>query len=269
MKFSKFHGTGNDFIIIEPQESGFDYQLLAREICDRHKGIGADGLLYYSKSNIADIKMNYINQDGSIAKMCGNGIRCLAKYVYEERIVVTKKFVIETLDGLKEVEILEDNNIKVNMGSFSLDEKKHITIDGINDMNYSIKIQDQLIKAYSVEFGVPHTVIIEEEHLKNNIDYLGPIIENKSIYLNGTNVNFAKVINESKIELKTWERGAGHTLSCGTGSCATAIILNYLGLVNNKVEIIVEGGILRVVVSENIFLIGPSIRVCDGEYHRG
>ncbi len=266
MKFSKYHGTGNDFIIIHPQENEFDYQKLAREICDRHMGVGADGLMYYSNSKIADIKMHYINRDGSIAKMCGNGIRCLAKFLYDEDVVKKKNFIIETLDGLKEINISKDNNIRVNMGKFESKNTVPVTKQGINDMDYIVNLGEKSINAYSLQFGVPHTVILEKENFGNDIEFWGPKIENKNIYNDGTNVNFVKVINEFKIEIKTWERGAGHTLSCGTGCCATAIVLNKLDLINNKVEIIVEGGILKIIISDDIILIGPAIKICKGEY---
>jgi diaminopimelate epimerase len=210
--------------------------------------------------------MHYINSDGSIAKMCGNGIRCLAKFLYDEDVIKKKNFIIETLDGLKEINITEENNIRVNMGKFESKNTVSVTKQGINDMDYKIDLGDKSIKPYSIQFGVPHTVILEKDDLGNDIEFWGPKIENDKIYNEGTNVNFAKVIDEFKIVLKTWERGAGHTLSCGTGCCATAIILNKLSLINDIVEIIVEGGILKVIISEDIILIGPAIRICKGEF---
>lgn len=269
--------AGNDFVVF----NGFkyeikDYRNLALKACHRHFSVGADGILVCEGSDIADMKMIYYNSDGSRGEMCGNGIRCFAKYVYEERLIDKKTFTIDTLAGVKTVWIETDNNnkvkaIKVNMGKPLLDPKD-IPVDLNKDrvIEETMKIDGQKIIFSSVLVGVPHTVIFVEDINDVDINGLGRKVENHSLFPNKTNVNFIEVVDRNNINIYTWERGAGRTLGCGTGSCASVVIGNIVGKLDNTVHVKTEGGELEVQLKEDyeIYMKGIANRICDGVFHQ-
>lgn len=265
------HGLGNDFIVIDNRDDSIaNLNELAVKVCDRHFGIGADGILIVEKSYLADIKMNIINSDGSTAEMCGNGIRCFSKFVYEKGIINEQVINIETLAGIMKAELKVENskviNIRVNMGSPILD-KKSIPYDGDgNNMDYSIEINDKKYNAATILLGVPHTVVYVDSIDKNEVIENGRIIEKSNIFPNKTNVNFVNVISRDKIEVRTWERGAGYTLACGTGTCASVVASFLLGKTNNRVEAILFGGKLYIeYVDGKVFMTGPAEFICEGK----
>ncbi|MDM8533126.1 diaminopimelate epimerase [Clostridiaceae bacterium HSG29] len=266
MKFSKYHGTGNDFILIDYISSEFDYSGFAIKICNRHKGVGADGLMYYSESDKADIMMNYINSDGSIGEMCGNGIRCFVRFLSDNNVISKKNFKVETLAGIMDVTIIDDINIMINMGERTL-ESKDMLKNNEKLINHEINVKDRKFIITSLLFGVPHTVIEVDKITEELALKYGPILEKNEIFKNGSNINFVEINDENNISVITWERGAGLTLSCGTGSCAAAIVMNENGKVNNDINVKVLGGKLNVKLDKDVFLTGEAIKICDGSFY--
>lgn len=270
MKFTKMHGSGNDFIVIDDLDNRFLglESKLAAKLCRLHFSVGGDGILLVRKSNCAQIQMVIINADGSYASMCGNGIRCFAKYVYESKLVDGEAISIETGDGVKKALLkvcdCEVTNVTINMGnpSFNPDSIPALTEEKIIDRNISIDGKNYTID--SMLMGVPHTVVF------GNLDKCmveeGRDIEKCNLFPKGTNVNFCEVINKNKIRVKTWERGAGPTLACGTGSCACVVACLNHGYTCNKVEVSVPGGTLVVeITDEGVMMTGPAIVSFAGE----
>lgn len=275
MKFTKMHGAGNDFILLHSSDNCFeDIPKLTIRMCHRRFGVGADGLMTYEKSLTADIKMNYYNSDGSRASMCGNGIRCFSKFVYDNKIVDSNIFHVETDDGIKHIIIhIEDKEkmmIDVDMGYPSFkSEDVPVKSENENFILKELEIEGLKIKVSSIHMGVPHTVIYLKEFEDINLDYIGERIENLDIFKKKTNVNFVKILDRKKIEVKTWERGAGRTLACGTGCCSSVILGNYLGYLEADVEVITEGGELFISLNKNFktLMSGTAISVFSGEFY--
>lgn len=269
IKFTKMHGAGNNFIVLEDLDNRFkDLNLLAKVLCDRAFGIGGDGILVVKKSNTVDIDMVIINADGSYAAMCGNGIRCFAKYVYENGIVNKELINIGTGDGIKIAKLVVKDGVAsevtIDMGIPSFEPDKIPAIIDKPIINKTINIQGKDYILNTMLMGVPHTVIIDK--LNNYQVEEGKLIEKLSIFPEGTNVNFCEVVNKSEIRVKTWERGAGATLSCGTGACASVIACNNLGLVQDKVLVHIPGGTLKIEVTPNgVLMTGPAVKVFQGE----
>lgn len=273
IKFQKFHGTGNDFILFNESDLSIeDYSLLAKKVCDRHFGVGADGMIIISKSTKADIRMKFYNADGSIASMCGNGIRCFAKFVYENRLVDKKKFTVETLAGIMKPEVIVDNNevkfVKVNLGKavFLSNEIPK----GKNNkyfINEEINVEGTNLEISSLVVGTIHTILFVNDFNDVDIKTIGHAIEHNKIFPIKTNVNFCKVIDEENIEVITWEKGVGITLACGTGAASSAVIGSILKGCANKVNVKVLGGNLIIEQkNEEIFMTGPVEFICRGEY---
>lgn len=270
MKFSKMHGNGNDFIIIEDLNNEYlgKEGEIAQKMCHRRFGIGADGILIVRKNENCDIEMVIINSDGSYAAMCGNGIRCFAKYVYEKGIVKKEIMDVLTGDGVKRILLdVQDDMVKtinVNMGFASFNPKKIPALCDEEIIEKKVSIGNKNYVLTSLLMGVPHTIIFEEE--KHDIK-CGEEIEKYELFPQGTNVNFCRVIDRNTIEVRTWERGAGPTLACGTGNCASVIAANRLDLVNNEVKVIVPGGKLKVNIEDDgVKMIGEASFICDGIY---
>lgn len=269
VKFTKMHGTGNDFIIIEDLENKIndDYEL-AKKLCDRHFGIGGDGILIVRNSKIADIQMVIINSDGSYASMCGNGIRCFAKYVWEKGMVRKDNIDIETGDGVKRAFLkIEDGSVKgitINMGNPSFDTMHIPSILKDEILNKRLAVNDKEYVITSMLMGVPHTVIVGKLQDYNVEE--GRAIEKHEYFPMGTNVNFCEIVNDNFVKVKTWERGAGPTLACGTGCCASVVASNKLGLTNKKVNVEIPGGKLFIeITNDGVLMTGPAEVVFSGE----
>lgn len=270
MNFIKMQGLGNDFIFIIDKEENYlkDEIEIAKKVCNRRFGIGADGLVIIRNSNIADAKMIIINSDGSRANMCGNAIRCFAKYLYEEGIVKKKNITIETGDGVKIAELFinKDNKVdlvRVNMGKPSF-KGEDIKINNKDELiDEVVEINNKRYKLTALLMGVPHTILIN-----NNNEYSmedGKIIEKYDLFKENTNVNLVKIYNKESIEVRTWERGAGATLACGTGCCASLVALNKLGLCESKAKVTTLGGNLIVeIVNNDVFMTGEATFICSG-----
>lgn len=271
MRFTKMQGLGNDFIFIEDMDNKLlELEIeIAKKVCDRRFGVGADGLVLIRKSEKADAKMLIINNDGSRANMCGNATRCFAKYLYEENIVKKDIIEVETGDGVKAIKLLLNNEdkvklVEVNMGKASFEGKDIPLKEKENLINEDIIINGKKYTLTSLLMGVPHTVLIN-----NNDEYSikdGRIIEKYEIFLENTNVNFVKVSNKENIEVQTWERGAGATLACGTGCCASVVALNKLKLIASKVKVKTLGGGLTIEIKDNeVYMTGEAEFICKGE----
>jgi len=277
MEFTKMEAAGNDFVVFD----GFkykikDYSELALKACDRHFSVGADGILVCEDSDIADIKMIYYNSDGSRGEMCGNGIRCFSKYVYEKGLVDKKVFTVDTLAGIKTIWLETDNEnrvktVKVNMGKPLFGTKNiPVNLDKGRVIEETMDIDGQKIVFSSLLVGVPHTVIFVDDIKNIDINELGRKIEVHPIFPRKTNVNFIEVVDRDNINIYTWERGAGRTLGCGTGSCASVVIGYMIGKLNNTVHVKTEGGELEVQLEEDfeIYMKGGASKICDGVFYQ-
>lgn len=272
MNFYKMQGAGNDFVFIEDFNCEIkDECELAKKLCDRHFGIGADGLVIVRKSDVANAKMVIINADGSRANMCGNAIRCFGKYVYEHKIADGIRFSVETGDGIKEIEIILESDkvkyVRVYMGKPSYDGKD-IPLNNINSLvEHEINVEGNKYVITTVLLGVPHTVIFEKEREYNVIGE-GSKLEKLDLFPEGSNINFVKVVDNTHIRVNTWERGAGATLACGTGCSASVVVAKRLGLVDSEKEIFVKapGGELVIeVLGDDVYMKGPAEVVFEGK----
>lgn len=269
LKFTKMHGAGNNFIVFEDfNEKYMDLNSLAKTLCHKDFGIGGDGILVVRNSDIADIQMIIINADGSYAAMCGNGIRCFAKYIYEQKIVPKEEIRIQTGDGIKTAELTVSNGIvkevTINMGvpSYEPENIPALSHEVISKKTIAINNREYVIN--SMLLGVPHTVIIDK--LSNYEIEEGKHIEKYEIFPEGTNVNFCEVLSRSEISVKTWERGAGATLACGTGATASVVACYNLNLVDKKVIVNIPGGKLTIEIkNEGVMMTGPAVNVFHGE----
>ncbi|MFH1823670.1 MAG: diaminopimelate epimerase [Candidatus Firestonebacteria bacterium] len=257
LRFAKLSGAGNDYLVMDHRRKVIrNPELLAKEVCDRRRSIGADGLLLLERSKNADFKMRIINPDGSEAQMCGNGIRCIGLFAFLKKIA-DKKMVVETLSGLKYIEIKDIKNyyVKVNMGKPS----------GLI-LSLKIKINSKIFNGYFVNTGVPHTVIFND---KVSVKEMGRKIRFHKLFKpNGTNVNFVKVLSKNKIKVRTYERGVeDETHACGTGSTASAYISSITNKINFPTFVITFGGdVLKIDIDKekNLYMSGKVKYICEG-----
>lgn len=270
MNFTKMQGLGNDFIFIEDYDEVLlkDEIEIAKKVCDRRFGIGADGLVLVRKSKIADSKMIIINSDGSRANMCGNATRCFAKYLYENKLVLKDSISIETGDGVKVASIIlnQENKVqavRVNMGSPSFLGEDIPLNNKRNLIDESVKIGDREYKLTALLMGVPHAVIVDKDNIYDVSE--GRFIEKHNLFLEGINVNFVDIFDLENVTVRTWERGAGATLACGTGCCASIVALEKLGLCKSKVNVKTLGGNLLVEIIEgDVYMTGSAEFICKG-----
>lgn len=268
MKFTKMHGLGNDYIYIDnTKEKRNDYEKLAIELSKRHFSIGADGIITIDTSTNADFYMQIYNADGSKGEMCGNGIRCVGKYVYENGMTDKKEITIETLSGIKKLSLNTDTNnkvssVKVDMGNIN-DFNKTLEL---KDISHTMQVNGNNYTVVDISVGNPHAIIFTNEITDNQVLKDGPIIEKDSYYPNRTNVEFIKIINDNEIQMRVWERGSGETLACGTGSCASAIAYMLKKGSFDPITVHLIGGDLKISLENNqIIMEGPATKVYDGE----
>jgi len=260
LKFFKYQGCGNDYVYIDCFENKIENpENLSKKVSNRNFGIGSDGLILILPSKIADAKMRIFNSDGSEAKMCGNGIRCVAKYLADNKFFSKKIINIETLSGIKQTEIIESENkiskIKVNMGNPQF----------IRDLNFEDFSNQKFIY---VSMGNPHCAVFCPEINSIDLYKIGTDIQNKKIFTEGVNVEFVKVNSKNDIDVRVLERGSGETLACGTGACASAVAANYLGLCGKNVFVHLLGGdILVEYEKDTVFMTGNAVKVFEGEYY--
>lgn len=280
IKFTKMQGLGNDFIIVDNDEivkNSINSSELAKKICDRNFGIGADGLIIVNPSDVksdTDVSWRILNSDGTEPQMCGNGIRCFAKYVYDEKLVNKRKFTVQTLAGVIIPEIQENGEVKVDMGEPVL-EAKRIPLAGIEGnpvLNYPIEIHDKKFHFSAVSMGNPHCLIFTEEDSASLARKYGSEIELHRNFPEKTNVEFINVLSRNNIKIAVWERGCGITLACGTGACASTVASILNGYTDNTVYADLPGGRLKIEwkqdkTTNNVFMTGPSEFVFKGEYY--
>jgi diaminopimelate epimerase len=275
------HGLGNDFILIDCLskllgDSSF-LSYLAKKLCDRNFGIGADGLILILPSSQADLRMRIFNFDGSEAQMCGNGIRCFAKYAYENKLISKNKFAVETLAGIITPELIfqvlknkKVLRIKVNMGTPKL-RRREIPMNGEDTptvIDETLKINpEQTFKITCVSMGNPHCITFVNDVQSISVEEIGPKIENHSLFPEKTNVEFIQVLNKQEINFRVWERGVGETLACGTGACAALVAAVLNNKTDRKATIHLPGGDLDILWADDgyIYMTGPAELVFRGE----
>lgn len=274
--FTKMHGLGNDYICINSLENILAENKLpqiARYMCNRNFGIGADGLILVQESSVADIKMRIFNKDGSEAEMCGNGIRCFAKYIYDNKIIDKQSISIETKAGVKGVRLKVLNGevyeIEVDMGRPIFDDIKNISVQNNYriPISVNIKVDDTRFIGNYVSMGNPHLVIFVNNVENIDIEKYGPAIENMKCFPNKINVEFVQALGRNTLKIRTWERGVGETYACGTGSCASFCIAYYKGICSSYVKAILRGGELNLNYNKqngHIIMSGIATKVYDG-----
>lgn len=277
-EFVKMHGIGNDFIIMDYYSKKFpdwiNFNQLAKKLCQRHFGIGADGLILILPSGKYDLKMRIFNFDGSEAEMCGNGIRCFAKYVFENKLIKKRMFSVETLAGeiIPEIILSEKNNsiegVKVDMGRPRL-TRKEIPVTGTPDeqvINQKLSIKNNSFMITCVSMGNPHCVIFIDDVEQFPIKEIGTLIEKNSLFPEKTNVEFIQVLNEREINFRVWERGVGETMACGTGACAAVVAGVLNKKINNEAVVHLKGGDLSIKWADDghIYMTGPAESVFEG-----
>lgn len=273
MRLTKMHGLGNDFILFADQKGASkDYTDLAIRLCDRRIGVGADGLAILVPSDTCDIRMRIINSDGSEAEMCGNAIRCFAKYAYEHGEITKDTFTIETLAGVMKPSLTIENGVvtqvTVDMGKPFFKAREipmNVDMDKVIDVN--LNVNGETVTVSSVLLGVPHTEVFIDDITKAPVKTQGPILEKHDAFPANTNVNYVEVVNDHHIKVRTWERGAGATLACGTGSCASAVMACEKGLTGREVDVELYLGILHISYLENgtVLMTGPAEEVFETE----
>lgn len=276
-EFVKMEGLGNDFIILDDRDGKIEqyksYSDLAKQLCSRHFGIGADGIILILDSIDHDIKFRIYNSDGSQAQMCGNGMRCFAKYIYENKIVSHKKIRVDTKAGTIIPEVIADNNdhiqsVRVDMGEPVL-SCRDIPFESHNEKSIDepLTIKDKTYHITTISMGNPHAVLFVDDVEKADVKTIGQLIETHDRFPEKTNVEFVEVINKGELKMKVWERGAGITLACGTGACAALVAANLTGRVENSAIVHLAGGDLDIhwdKETNHIFKAGPATLVFEG-----
>ena len=274
MRFAKYHGTGNDFVMLEDlaDENPLNPALVAH-LCDRHMGVGADGVIRIAPSAAADFFMDYWNADGNVAEMCGNGIRCLAKYVFDRGHTAKTELRVETRAGVKDLVLTVSDgvvsSVRVDMGAPRL-TRKDIPMAGPPGESFvdePMTVDGSTYRATAVSMGNPHLVLIGEvEPVRVDLEALGPRLQRHSDFPEQTNVEFARVL-DGVIDVRVWERGSGQTMACGTGACASLVAASTIGLVGRRATVRFPGGELEVEWASDghVYLSGPATFVFDGE----
>ena len=276
LAFTKWQGCGNDFVLVDGRASGLprDAAGLSRRVCDRHYGIGADGLIFVLPSDEADFCMRIFNADGSEAEMCGNGIRCFARLVYEERMTERESFTVETGAGILTPRIVKENGkiigVEVNMGEPVLEAEK-IPVAGFgNDrvISKEIEVLGKRYRATCVSMGNPHCVVFVGDVDDVAMETVGPAFERHDWFPRRTNTEFVVVRDREHLRMRVWERGAAVTLACGTGACASLVAAVLNGRAERKAEVELDGGRLTIEWAEDnhIYMTGPAEKVFAGVY---
>ncbi len=273
MKFTKMHGCGNDYIYFNCMENEIkNPNKLAIDLSERHKGIGGDGIVLICKSNVADAKMRMFNIDGSEGKMCGNAIRCVSKYLYDNNIVNKDSIKIETLSGIKTCNLIIKNgfvdSVVVDMGNPSIIPSDLPILLDKPAINYDIEVNGNIYKITAVSMGNPHQVIFVDDVSKLDLNLVGPAFENYYLFPEKVNTEFIKVIDNKTLDMRVWERGSGETLACGTGACAAVVAATINGYILQNEEITVRliGGDLYIKYIDNhVYMRGEAVVVFEGD----
>ena len=273
IKFTKMQGLGNDYVYMDAIHQKIENESsLAQFVSNRHFGIGSDGLILICKSDVADFKMRMFNSDGSEAEMCGNGIRCVGKFVYDKGLTDKTTVTIETLAGIKTLELNTKEGkvetVKVDMGEPILTPKEIPVISDEEQVkNLMLEAEGRKFKFTCVSMGNPHAITEVKNTEKFDVEKYGKMLEVDKAFPNKTNVEFIQIVDKNHVKMRVWERGAGETLACGTGACASAVACYLNGKTNRNVEIELLGGKLYIEWNEennHIFMTGPAVTVFEG-----
>ena len=274
MKFTKMHGIGNDYVYINCfEETVNNPSELAIKISDRHKGIGSDGLVLIKSSKVADFTMEMYNADGSQSQMCGNAIRCVGKYVYENGLTDKTNIAIETLAGIKYLELMLENDkvktVKVNMGApILVPSQIPVALDGDMVVNKAVEIGGKQYNITCVSMGNPHCITYVDDVINFELEKIGPVFENDKLFPERVNAEFVRVIDRDMVEMRVWERGSGETMACGTGACAVCVASILNGYCNNTVTVKLLGGDLQITWDREanlVYMTGEAEVVFKGE----
>lgn len=274
MKFTKMQGLGNDYVYVNCfKETIENPPEMAKKVSNRNFGIGSDGLIMINPSDVADFEMEMYNADGSRSEMCGNGIRCVGKYVYDYGLTEKEHISVETLAGIKYLDLtVEDGKVKlvkVDMGSPELVPANiPIVADGDRVIDEPINVNGTEYRMTGVSMGNPHAVVYVEDVKGLDIETIGPAFENHERFPNRVNTEFVKVLDRNTVEMRVWERGSGETMACGTGACAVAVACILNGLTEDKVTVKLLGGDLQIEwdkEADKVYMTGPAEVSFDGE----
>ena len=274
MKFTKMQGLGNDYVYVNCfKETIENPPEMAKKVSNRNFGIGSDGLIMINPSDVADFEMEMYNADGSRSEMCGNGIRCVGKYVYDYGLTEKEHISVETLAGIKYLDLTVDDGkvklVKVDMGSPELvPENIPIVADGNRVIDEPINVNGTEYRMTGVSMGNPHAVVYVEDVKGLDIETIGPAFENHERFPNRVNTEFVKVLDRNTVEMRVWERGSGETMACGTGACAVAVACILNGFTEDKVTVKLLGGDLQIEwdkEADKIYMTGPAEVSFEGE----
>ena len=274
MKFTKMQGLGNDYVYVNCfKETIENPPEMAKKVSNRNFGIGSDGLIMINPSDVADFEMEMYNADGSRSEMCGNGIRCVGKYVYDYGLTEKEHISVETLAGIKYLDLtVEDGKVKlvkVDMGNPELVPANiPIVADGDRVIDEPINVNGTEYRMTGVSMGNPHAVVYVEDVKGLDIEKIGPAFENHERFPNRVNTEFVKVLDQNTVEMRVWERGSGETMACGTGACAVAVACILNGLTEDKVTVKLLGGDLQIEWdkdADKVYMTGPAEVSFDGE----
>ena len=274
MKFTKMHGCGNDYVYVNCFEETIENPSeVARFVSDRHFGIGSDGMILICPSEIADFRMAMYNLDGSEGKMCGNGVRCIAKYVYDHQLTDKTRISLETLGGIKYLDLnIKDGKVetvKVDMGEPILTPADiPVNLSGDTIINEPVEVEGSIWNITCISMGNPHAVVFVDDTKSLNLEKIGPAFEKHPIFPEQVNTEFVHVIDRKTVDMRVWERGSGETFACGTGACATAMACILNGKTEDEVLVHLVGGDLLIQYVRNtnhIFMTGPATEVFSGE----
>ena len=277
MRFVKLEGIGNDFVCVDcfQQPAPPDPSRLAVAVCRRRFGIGADGLILMLPADGADARMQIFNADGSEAEMCGNGIRCVAKYLYERGIVSQERMRILTGRGVLEITVRPDrlgrvDRVRVEMGTPVFEPVEiPTTLPGTPPLNVPLSVAEQPFRVHVVSMGNPHCVVFVDEPVEEvAVERYGPLLERAAVFPKRTNVEFVQVCSEERLKVRVWERGCGETLACGTGACAVAVVAQLTGRAGRQVQVELPGGRLELEWNGAgpVYMTGPAREVYEGEF---
>lgn len=274
MKFTKMHGIGNDYVYVNCFEERLENPAqISRVVSDRHCGIGGDGLILIGPSEVADFQMRIYNADGSQAEMCGNGVRCVGKYVYDRGLTKKTTVTVETLGGIKTLELhVEQGTVRsvtVDMGLPILAPEK-IPVQGTGErfLNIPVTVDGREYHVTAVSMGNPHAVVFVPDTASLDLPRIGPLFENLEIFPERTNTEFVEVIDRDTLRMRVWERGSGETMACGTGACATLVASVLNGKCQREATVKLLGGDLQIrwdETNDHVYMTGPATIVFDGE----
>lgn len=278
MKFTKMHGCGNDYVYVNLFEEKIeDPAKVSIQVSDRHFGIGSDGLITIGPSEIADFRMRIYNADGSEAEMCGNGIRCVAKYVYDHKMTDKKEISVETGAGIKTLQLTVENGkvslVRVDMGEPILaPDQIPVVAEGDRVVDEPILVDGKEWRMTCVSVGNPHAVLFVDDVAHFDLEKYGPLFENHARFPQRINTEFVQIVSRNEAIMRVWERGSAETWACGTGTCATVMACILNGRTDNSVLVHLRGGDLRIDYdqeSNHLFMTGPATEVFEGEIQLG